>query len=164
MILLRGVRCVVRVIRLALDEVIIILRALFPLRTVFGGVPIGVGAPMFVSVIPSSVPTLASTTVILPIFCRCIAITVLSRSRSVRVVFKIVGSSKFSVFALFGIDPVSVLIRIDPGSSVPVLVVGLIPLTRVTTVICFRGHCGTVLRGHPYGHRFVAIHMAQGDG
>ena len=142
MILLRGVRCVVRVIRLALDEVIIILRARFPLPTVFAR-----GVPMSVSVIPSSVSTLASTTVILPIFCRCIAITVLSRSRSVRVVFKIVGSSKFSVFALFGIDPVSVLIRIDPGSSVPVLVVGLIPLTRVTTVICFRGHCGTVLRG-----------------
>lgn len=142
MILLRGVRCVVRVIRLALDEVIIILRALFPLRTVFGR-----GVPMSVSVIPSSVPTLASTTVILPIFCRCIAITVLSRSRSVRVVFKIVGSSNFTEFALFGIDRVSVLILIDILSRVPVLVVGLIPLTRVTTVICFRGHCGTVLRG-----------------
>ena len=142
MILLRGVRRVVRVIRRTLDEVIIILRALFPLRTVFAR-----GVPICVSVIPSSVPTLASTTVILPIFCRCIAITVLSRSRSVRVVFKIVGSSNFTVFALFGIDHVSVLILIDIFSRVPVLVVGLIPLTRVTTVICFRGRSRTVLRG-----------------
>ena len=137
MILLRGVRCVVRVIRLALDEVIIILRALFVLLTVFAS-----GVPVYVSVISSSVPTFASTTVIFLIFCRCIAITVLSRSRSVLVVFKIVGGSVFTVLPLFGIDLVSVLILVDIFPSFPIT-----PLTRVTTVICFRGHCGTVLRG-----------------
>lgn len=137
MILLRGVRCVVRVIRLTLDEVIIILRALFVLLTVFSS-----GVPICVSVISSSVSTFASTTVIFPIFCRCIAIAVLSRSRSVLVVFKIVGSSVFTVLPLFGIDLVSVLVLIDIFPSFPIT-----PLTCVTTVICFRGRSRTVLRG-----------------